>query len=334
MPTPSGNSNTDADPFYGLTEDGDFAMIGINVEEESARKMDKETEDSGNPSGDDLFRGIAFSGLMNVAGDGAVAPTVSPADSEIHVDDFVASRSVRDVDTNVDVNVNGMRSFSRGPSSRKNVQANSSTYNPKRSSRTVSSINNISLNDALFGRIQLEDSAAKNRPIREKVDEGTEHYSGIVNSLATGSIVGETTKEFTSARDTKIFNDVGIHPEGNRNQSASGSVDRNNIIGRYNRSSYDTKPATQQQQRQPQHNFDDEETLLAIQTIKEWLVEIIPTLPDKDLDSYARGLDEIGFHPECITMSELQLEDLSFMKVLHRRYVFHEVTGVEHPWEV
>lgn len=66
---------------------------------------------------------------------------------------------------------------------------------------------------------------------------------------------------------------------------------------------------------------------------KEWLHSVIPTLSSSDLDLYARGLYRIGFHPECVTMCELKYEDLEFMKVLHRRYLFNEVTGVDHPFE-
>mmetsp|Transcript_6598 Transcript_6598/g.14305 ORF Transcript_6598/g.14305 Transcript_6598/m.14305 type:complete len:390 (+) Transcript_6598:31-1200(+) len=321
MSTTSSNASTDGNSFYGLTEDGDFAMIGINVEEESAKTNDKEG-DGGIRSREDLFRGITFSGLMDGTGDGAIPSASSSTDPEIHVDDFVASRSARG---DVNVNVNGMRSFSRGSSSRKNVQANPSNFNSPVNSRAMSSIDNMSLNDALFGRIQLEDSAAENSAVNEKRDRVPSNISGTANSSAAGSIIGGTTKEFTSARDTKIYNDVGIHPDGRRNQSAPACVDRTNNNNSNSRSSNDTKTVTQQQ------NYEDDETLLSIQTIKEWLVELIPTLPDKELDAYARGLDDIGFHPECITMSELQFEDLGFMKVLHQRYVFHEVTGVKHP---
>ena len=78
--------------------------------------------------------------------------------------------------------------------------------------------------------------------------------------------------------------------------------------------------------------FDvDEESL---SDIKEWLLTIIPKLSENDSVEYAKGLGGIGFHPECVTMCELKYEDLDFMKVLHRRYLFNEVTGIEHPWEV
>ncbi|KAL3799747.1 hypothetical protein HJC23_010397 [Cyclotella cryptica] len=79
-------------------------------------------------------------------------------------------------------------------------------------------------------------------------------------------------------------------------------------------------------------NFSQDDE--ALKEIKELLLEIIPTLSPGDTDNYSIGLSNIGFHPKCVTMCELKYEDLDFMKVLHRRYFFNEVTGVEHPWEV
>jgi len=78
-------------------------------------------------------------------------------------------------------------------------------------------------------------------------------------------------------------------------------------------------------------NYADEETLTKIE---EWLLSIIPTLNPNDVRAYTSGLDKIGFNPDCITQCELRYEDLTFMKVLHRRYLFNEVTGIEHPFEV
>ncbi len=88
---------------------------------------------------------------------------------------------------------------------------------------------------------------------------------------------------------------------------------------------------TQQQNQYTRSSSVDETTL---SEIKEWLLSIIPALNQQDAESYSRGLDAIGFNPGCVTMCELQFEDLAFMKVLHRRYLFNEVTGIEHPWEV
>ena len=78
-------------------------------------------------------------------------------------------------------------------------------------------------------------------------------------------------------------------------------------------------------------NYVDEETLAEIE---DWLLSIIPKLNPNDIRAYATGLDKIGFNPDCITQCELRYEDLNFMKVLHRRYLFNEVTGIEHPFEV
>ena len=75
----------------------------------------------------------------------------------------------------------------------------------------------------------------------------------------------------------------------------------------------------------------DEESL---SDIEDWLLSIIPSLNANDVRAYASGLDKIGFNPNCITQCELRYEDLTFMKVLHRRYLFNEVTGIEHPFEV
>ena len=65
--------------------------------------------------------------------------------------------------------------------------------------------------------------------------------------------------------------------------------------------------------------------------MKEWLLEIIPTLDESDLGTYAEGLTNIGFHPH--SLCDLQYEDLDFMKVLHRRCVYKEITGQGHPSE-
>ena len=87
-------------------------------------------------------------------------------------------------------------------------------------------------------------------------------------------------------------------------------------------------------QQQKQHTISGGIDETTISEIKDWLISIIPALNDQDAISYSMGLDAIGFNPCCVTMCELQFEDLVFMKVLHRRYLFNEVTGIEHPWEV
>jgi hypothetical protein len=67
--------------------------------------------------------------------------------------------------------------------------------------------------------------------------------------------------------------------------------------------------------------------------MQSWLLGVIPTLNDKDLTKYATGLLDIGFDSECVTSCELRLSDLQFMKVLHRRYFFNEITGLGHPFK-
>jgi hypothetical protein len=62
-------------------------------------------------------------------------------------------------------------------------------------------------------------------------------------------------------------------------------------------------------------------------------LNIIPSLCLKDSKAYARELFYIGFDPACVTQCELQLDDLHFMKLLHQRYLYNEVTGNGHPWD-
>lgn len=104
---------------------------------------------------------------------------------------------------------------------------------------------------------------------------------------------------------------------------------RGNVIGEIGGQSQ-----LQQQQHQQPYKRSSSADEAVLSEIKEWLLSIIPTLNQQDVDLYTRGLNEIGFHPACVTMSELQYEDLAFMKILHARYIFNEVTGIEHPWEV
>eukprot|EP00562_Extubocellulus_spinifer_P020041 CAMPEP_0178591156 /NCGR_PEP_ID=MMETSP0697-20121206/28631_1 /TAXON_ID=265572 /ORGANISM="Extubocellulus spinifer, Strain CCMP396" /LENGTH=273 /DNA_ID=CAMNT_0020227983 /DNA_START=125 /DNA_END=943 /DNA_ORIENTATION=+ len=46
--------------------------------------------------------------------------------------------------------------------------------------------------------------------------------------------------------------------------------------------------------------------------VEEWLLQMIPTLQEGDLTTYARELVDIGFDPGCITQCELQWDDLGF----------------------
>lgn len=67
--------------------------------------------------------------------------------------------------------------------------------------------------------------------------------------------------------------------------------------------------------------------------VKEWLLELLPNLDIYDVESYAEGLSNIGFDPNCKSQCELQYDDLDFMRVLHRRYIYKEIMGEGHPFE-
>lgn len=68
--------------------------------------------------------------------------------------------------------------------------------------------------------------------------------------------------------------------------------------------------------------------------VKQWLFDTLPSLDENDdLDLYSERLTKLGFHPECPSVCEISYEDLDFMKVLHRRYFYKEITGQEHPFE-
>lgn len=68
--------------------------------------------------------------------------------------------------------------------------------------------------------------------------------------------------------------------------------------------------------------------------VEEWLMEILPSLEESEVECYAQGLLAIGFRPHCPSLCELRYDDLDFIeKVLHRRYLFKEITGESHPFE-
>ena len=67
--------------------------------------------------------------------------------------------------------------------------------------------------------------------------------------------------------------------------------------------------------------------------VKEWLLELLPNLDMYDVETYAEGLTSIGFDPNCKSQCELQYDDLNFMRVLHRRYLYKEIMGEGHPFE-
>ena len=67
--------------------------------------------------------------------------------------------------------------------------------------------------------------------------------------------------------------------------------------------------------------------------VKKWLSGVLPSLDAYDLESYAEGLTNIGYNPSCPSQCELTYDDLDFMKLLHRRYLYREITGEGHPFE-
>ena len=60
---------------------------------------------------------------------------------------------------------------------------------------------------------------------------------------------------------------------------------------------------------------------------------MLPSLDAYDLEAYAEGLTGIGFLPSCPSQCEVRYDDLDFMRVLHRRYLYREITGEGHPFE-
>mmetsp|Transcript_76 Transcript_76/g.153 ORF Transcript_76/g.153 Transcript_76/m.153 type:complete len:197 (-) Transcript_76:199-789(-) len=67
--------------------------------------------------------------------------------------------------------------------------------------------------------------------------------------------------------------------------------------------------------------------------VTTWLRKVLPALNEDDAKAYSEGLTSIGFSPQCASLCEIQYDDLDFMKTLHRRYLFKEITGEEHPFE-
>jgi hypothetical protein len=150
--------------------------------------------------------------------------------------------------------------------------------------------------------------------------------SGNISSLLTGTIfdnANANTKPFTTGTPIDWQN-VGTAPivssaRGSRADDAHFGLDMQR--GLHEKALRDLLI---------QKGLDED----VLNEIEEYLMEIMPTLSETDVENYAMGLGSIGFHPKCVTLCELKLEDLDFMKVLHRRYFFNEVTGGEHPFEV
>lgn len=241
------------DPFYGLTDDGDFAMFGVNVEEETS---DITSESDG--------QAIGLSGLLSSTMSETSFSGISNEDMNKPTVSSTAGASV-----NTPTAVGGVG-------------------------------DGMSLNDALFGRLPSNNSDILSGDTNDAPTKGG--VSPSLEDTVFGRVLQNNNMVSSDANDATNNSDIAKPLEDSMGGSDTGT------------SKYPT-------------NDEDEKSL------KAWLLATIPKLNQHDLEEYSRGLVEIGFHPECVTMCELKYEDLGFMKVLHRRYLFNEVTGIEHPWE-
>lgn len=198
-------------------------------------------------------------------------------------------------------------------------------------------------NDPFYGLTEDGDFAILGINAHDDSDENNSRSTrtgqsvGDLSSLLSGvmfSGLNDPSTQF-SRRTTATSMTVSSAPVNNAifgrldSTSFSGSDAKGDIlIGEIGERSDNSQPQLVQSRRS---SSVDEAT---ISEIKEWLLSIIPALNDHDVEYYSTGLNKIGFSPNCVTMCELQFSDLDFMKLLHRRYLFNEVTGNEHPWEV
>jgi len=189
-------------------------------------------------------------------------------------------------------------------------------------------------NDSFYGLTDDGDFAILGVNAYDSSDDDNNESSigqsvGDLSALLSGTTFAGLNESPTVNQTPTTSNDAIFGQIDTTSSTKNMDGKRGNVIGEIGEQSQ----LQQQQQQQPyKRSRSADEAVLA--EIKEWLLSIIPTLNQQDVDLYTRGLNEIGFHPACVTMSELQFEDLAFMKILHARYIFNEVTGIEHPWEV
>lgn len=67
-----------------------------------------------------------------------------------------------------------------------------------------------------------------------------------------------------------------------------------------------------------------ESSEMEIEALEGFLTSFFSTLNPKVLRTYAKGLERLGFDPDCDSSKELEFEDLRFMKNLHQRYFWKE----------
>lgn len=149
----------------------------------------------------------------------------------------------------------------------------------------------------------------------ETISNAGESLGGDISSLLSGTIFDGTTEKKPLNRTTST----------NWQNLGTPSIDA--TYG-----SFQQGPNTSNQNKWDRTTFHVNDK--AQNDIMEYLVEIMPTISEDDIENYSIALSNIGFHPKCVTMCELKYDDLNFMKVLHRRYFYNEVSGIEHPWEV
>ena len=168
------------------------------------------------------------------------------------------------------------------------------------------------------------DDGIKRSSATQSTSVGTSTSFGVGDTLSLNDALFGRLSNDTTKRDTPntTFEDL-VNNLPNIGVAETSSIASSNTIDNTKNDETTVYGSTA-------NNYVDEELL---DEIGEWLLTIIPKLNENEVEVYARGLNEIGFHPECATMCELKYEDLGFMKVLHRRYLFNEITGIEHPWE-
>ena len=274
-----------------MTDDGDFAILGVNAEETSSSE-DADMNMTGQNTGFDLSALMSATSFAGLSGDNSLGGT-PPAQSTPTVAS-IGSPQTSGVTGRMDIG------------------------------------GEISLNDALFGRLSshnvgavtTSDATAASKTLQSSFASAASGVTGSMgiggenslNDALFGRLPSHSMGAATASDATTTTKTLQSSSQGEQKSTEERSV-----------STAKTSPVDTQQ------SDYDESSLIEIE---EWLLTVIPKLSDNDIESYTRGLSRIGFHPECATMCELKYEDLEFMKVLHRRYLFNEVTGIEHPFEV
>ena len=189
-------------------------------------------------------------------------------------------------------------------------------------------------NDSFYGLTDDGDFAILGVNAYDSSDDDNNESSigqsvGDLSALLSGTTFAGLNESPTVNQTPTTSNDAIFGQIDTTSSTKNMDGKRGNVIGEIGE-----QRQLQQQQRQSYNKRSSSADGAVLSEIKEWLLSMIPTLNQQDVDLYTRGLNAIGFHPVCVTMSELQFEDLAFMKILHQRYIFNEVTGIEHPWEV